>query len=240
MIASFTSTLVAIGVLATLAVQLASSTEFSRVSDKMIWRNDALDDTKSMRDSMFQLSKELTERLEADEKLKELKSKYEKMIKGQRVDVVAPGSDLTRMMNLISTKTAAMFLEDYDKYFRSLNIQSTSKPMLLSYLGLHLVSQDKINQWYGQSKSRVSSRVVKYCQGLIEKRKEIGSRLESQDLATIDQMKATFSRVNSLHMAHMVHQNNMNLFMLESFIILCTRLEGEALETSLKDVKLLV
>lgn len=161
------------------------------------------------------------------------------------IDVVDPGRDLMKMMNLISTKTRAMFLQDYEKYFRQLDVGSTSRPMLVALLGLRFASQDQINSWYASSRPRIKSNIVKSCQMLAMKRQQAIEKsldanqsdlLKRETSSVVKQSQAT----DGLHLAYLVFKSNMNLFMLENYLYLCTRLEPSELSVKVDGLQLLV
>lgn len=156
-----------------------------------------------------------------------VKSDFENILKRLRVEVVDPGKHLIRVMNTISTKSRAMFFQEYEHYYETLNVGSTSRPMLLSYLGLKFVDQDQLQSWYAPLRVRARPQIVDSCKSLLDTRRK-SLNLSDKDLEVIAECK---SRVKSkFHLAYLVFQNNLNLFMLDSYLLLCKRLEPDNIE----------
>lgn len=167
------------------------------------------------------------------------KKEVENLIVKFRVDVVAPGSHLVEMMSLLSTKTEAMFFKDYDHYFKELQIGSTDRPMLLSYLGLQYATEDQINSWYQPYKSRLQRHIIRSCQSLINTRKESSTKnLNDRELDWLEGIKSKVE--NNFQLALLTFEKNLNLFMLDNYILLCSKLEPGKLIEDLKDIKLFI
>lgn len=157
-------------------------------------------------------------------------SDYERVVRDIRVDVVAPNKDLAKLMNVISSKTRVMFLREYEHYFTQLNVGSTSRPMLLAHLGLQLTSSERLISWYKQQLRRPTTKslVLDSCRSLKRKRDELLIGLNENDLSIIVNAKR-HSR-NRLHLSYLTFKNNLNLFMLENYLLLCSKCEPDQLD----------
>lgn len=195
----------------------------------MLWQDDyRLNENRvgEQADSVFK-----TSQLNTSEGGKE----FEQIIKKQRVDVVLAGNELMKLMNTVSTKSRAMFLKDYDKFFKELDVGSTSRPMLYTYLGIQFADQSLIESWYKPIRERFQAKIVNSCRSLIKRRQNLVS-LQENDQIVIDHLKHAID--NHLHLAYLVHKSNLNLFMLDTFLMLCARVEPERLKSDLENVHL--
>lgn len=157
-----------------------------------------------------------------DTELSSVKDDCERVLRRPKVEVVVPGKHLLKVMNTISTKTRAMFLQDYEHYFDTLKVGSTSRPMLLSYLGLNFASPEQLRSWYAPFKERGQGRIIDSCKSLLASR-EKSFNLSEKELEAIDKCKTGIK--SRSHLAYLVFQNNLNLFMMDSYLLLCSKLE---------------
>lgn len=165
----------------------------------------------------------------------ELKKEFNDIIGNIEIDFVAPSTHLMNMMNKLSTNTLVMFFKDYDYYFKTLNIGSTDKPILLSYLGLEYASDEQIDLWYKPIKNRSHRNVIESCKSLINKR---NNALSKEVSTKIEKYKSQFH--NKLFIGYLTFQKNSKLFMLDQYIKLCSKLDHEELLEELKDIVLTI
>lgn len=163
-----------------------------------------------------------------------IKPQLEKVLKSMKVEVVAPGKQLLDIMNNVSTKTRFMFFENYQHYFEELKVDSTSRPMLYAYLGLQFASPEQLASWYKPSSANKRKQVTNSCKTLIEMRKSIP--MQAEDVELINRSKNLIR--NRFHMAYLVFQNNLTLFMLDNFLFLCLKIEPDQVKDEMKDVEL--
>lgn len=157
-----------------------------------------------------------------DSELSPVKDDCERILKRLKVEVVAPGKHLLKVMNTISTKTRAMFLQDYEHYFEKLKVGSTSRPMLLSYLGLNFASPEQLRSWYAPFRERGRGQILDSCKSLLASRGKCFD-LSEKELEVINKCKRGVR--SKSHLAYLVFQNNLNLFMLDNYLLLCSKLE---------------
>jgi len=160
-----------------------------------------------------------------------IENEFKHVVEKIRLDLVAPGQSLMKMMNLISTKTRVMFLKEDRHYYKNLGVGSTSRPMLFSYLGLELTSSDELLSWYRPLRDRIGVQLVDSCRSLISVHHSYSQRLDRHELEVIRRMKS--QEGNKLHLAYLLFKSNLNLFMLETYLRLCSRLEHERLKENL-------
>lgn len=169
------------------------------------------------------------------DKLNGVKDQFLSILENMRIEVVAPGSHLMTMMNKITSKTQIMFTSDYDRYFRNMAIDSTDKPMLRSYLGLHLATGEQIESWYRPNRKRSRSHILRSCKSLINSRNK-SIKLDAEKSEKLRDLKHLAE--NKFYLAYLTFKSNLNLFMLDTYLILCLKLEPEQLKDDLKDVLL--
>lgn len=222
-----------------IAVCLPEQVATTGLGDEMVWREGAL------------LNKELGQDNEAADAIFKLSvpanssgewNQFEdflKLVKESKVDVVAPSKDLLNTMNLVSTKTRVLFLSEFERYFKELQVGSTSRPMLLTYLGLRFASDQQLASWYEPTKRRriVRTKIVGSCKALFEKRRQSTERMMGQAGEDIIERARTGSP-NKFYLPYLVFQNNQNLFMLETYLLLCQRLEPEELSDEIPSLDL--
>lgn len=172
--------------------------------------NAEFQETGAATDSVFQ------HKAPGDERFAELAAKL-------RVDLVEPGRDLYRIMNKVGTKSRAALLQ----------VGRVSRPMLLTYLGLELVGQDELDAWYKQERRLSSEKVAASCRKLFAKRRQVerangGAERELRRLPEGGPER-------KFHRAYLVFENNVNLFMLESYLRLCSRLEPRKLAAEIAE-----
>lgn len=165
-----------------------------------------------------------------------LESDLEKALRSKKIDVVAPGKQLRETMNMFSTKIRAMFFEKYEHYFEDLGVGSTSRPMLYSYIGLRDASDEQIASWYKPSSIK-SRQVVESCKKLFDYRRS-KVHLNEAESELLEKTKTALN--NKLQLGHLVFRNNLNLFMLDAFLLLCNRIESAHLEADFTSLKLTI
>lgn len=150
-----------------------------------------------------------------------VKDEFETILRAIKIELVVPGKHLLKIMNIISTKTRAMFFQDYERYFEKLNVGSASRPMLLSYLGLELADHKQLATWLAPQLKFNAPRLRDSCKSLAEYRQN-ALNLNPTQLDTLDKCKS--SAGGKFHLAYLVFQNNLNLFMLDTYLMLCRKL----------------
>jgi hypothetical protein len=122
-------------------------------------------------------------------------------------------------MRNVSTGRLADFLADPDGTF---TINSISLPMLKAYLCVKKIDSKALQ-------NLAARRKTKACDALLNQRNEqfrtaFGSESELQR----EQMFQLINRLRKRedhHLAYLVQKNNANLFMLENYLLLCSRLD---------------
>lgn len=221
-----------IAMIGLLATRIAT-VEADGLGDSIIWNEDT-DSTSEIgghhdQDTLFKVP--------SDHRWAELESDLKQLIQRMRIDVVAPSKELVKMMNTVSTKTRAMFLTQYEYYFKELNVGSTSRPMLYTYLGFQMTSPDQLATWYKPMKGRLQTRLLASCRSLIDKRQK-SFTLSEPELALIHRAKLLTK--DQYYLAYFVFQNNQNLFMLDQYLELCHKLESEQLGIDFEKLNLMV
>lgn len=210
----------ALVVVLVLQQQLPGPVYATQLGHEMIWNRGSLLMQELERgnlklDSVFERKAPLNDGTEPDEY-----DRYAKMVKKWRIDVVAPGRRLTNLMKTVSTHTIAnRLLADSDGSFAEV-----SRPMLKAYLGVELAKPEELEKW---SAMRTVGNVGQACASLLDKRddgftKAFGPQSKQQEmLKDFEELKEQ----DGHHLAYLVFKNNLNLFMLESYLILCSRLD---------------
>lgn len=196
----------------------------------LIWAQDtelALESRDEQKDTLF-------DPFELDV-INEIKEQFGQVLDGLHIELVAPNSQLLTMMNRLSTNSKVMFLKDYDHYFKQLNVGSTDRPMLSAYLGLQLTGQERIAAWYKPHRARSGRRIIESCKSLIKIRNS-SINLSDSKLAKLDDCKQNVA--NKFYLAYLTFKQNLNLFMMDQYLTLCSKLEPEALEKDLFTVHL--
>lgn len=195
-----------------------------------------VDDT-DLKDLMFERGSKSAES-PVDE---ELEAEFEAMIKHKmQIQVVAPNKELIKAMNFISTKSRTMFLREYEKYFQNLHIGTTSRPMLLAYLGLELSTGEQIAAWTSSSEAlgggtssraaTIKRRLSEGCKRLLQTRQN-SFELHASDVELIQRMKSYES--NKFRVAYEVFENNLNLFMMDTYLTMCAKILPDDLRDDL-------
>lgn len=160
------------------------------------------------------------------------------LLRQLQVEVVAPRKELARMMNEVSTKSRAMLLHDQELYFNTLDASSASRPMLLAYLGLELTGSIQLERHYAKLGRRMGVRVVDNCRQLLAQRHQLHEEHTDADSELLAIIGANPS--HRRRFAQLIFKNNLNLFMLESYLLLCSRLEPKELARELRQTEFLL
>lgn len=158
----------------------------------------------------------------------ELYGQYVGMIKQWPIDVVAPGKYLTKLMNVVSTNSRAHFLREHELYYERMDLGSTNRPMLMAYLGLKLTDPKQLEGWCAavtRPSPLARTQIVRSCNELLRKRDERApSAYRERGQRLSEELRQLEARPGRFHSAYLAHSNNLNLFMMENFLILCSRL----------------
>lgn len=169
---------------------------------------------------------------------------YAHLVKHLQINVVAPNKELVELMKVVSTKSRVHFLKEYEHFFEELNVGEANRPMLMAYLGLEFTPVKQIQAWFeGYLKSRGQRPglkvVAQSCKRLLKQRSKSfnmtrGCAVGKKLLALAERLKSSVethkTSEGKLHMAQVAFKNNLNLFMLESYLILCSHLDLQELK----------
>lgn len=204
------------------------------LGDLTVWRTGAL-----LADEMTKLEgpkQDLAFKLGTDQQwYHQVESRYAPTIKQIKVDVVVPIKELAQVMNSLSTKANVKLLTDYEKYFKQGHVGSTSRPMLMTYLGLESIPDDELLSWSEpMRRGRAQERLIKGCQSILAKRRQSFELVDREKLRQIDEQFDKDHKRRQL--ALLVFKSNLSLFLLENYARLCTRLKLSELRPQRGDV----
>lgn len=165
-----------------------------------------------------------------------IKDRLGEIIEKVHIEVVAPNRELAKMMTTMSTMTRSMFLREHKKYSEELMIDTTSRPMLLSYLGLYYASDQQVSEWYARHKAHLHQKVISGCESFIRLRRQ-AERLSSEDLQVLKKVEGIG---NVLSLVLVKFENNLNLFMIDNYLMLCSKLDPEQLREEIKKLQVRV
>lgn len=161
-------------------------------------------------------------------------SDFSEKISKVHIDVVCPSKDLRDVMNTISTRAQYLLLTEGDRYFDNMSYDSSSRPMLLTFLKVDAIEKEKLLEWYRPIRERKQERVAESCRDLAEKRQEA-----VQSAGGIEDAIADCQRMLSRYRCvYLVAWHNQILFMMDLYLKLCLKLESNALADQFKYIKL--
>lgn len=168
--------------------------------------------------------------------LLEWEAEFVELISKVPIKVVNPGKDLLKTMNVVITHAKALFLKEHEYYFDQLKLQTTSRPMLLALVAIRLLGQDKLLDWYRPIGELKQEQVVSSCKSMLRQRNEAFIRAGLPDLDK-SIVACQFKSRARYRCAYLVYQGNIELFMLETYLALCSTIEGARLAGDLEDFK---
>lgn len=151
--------------------------------------------------------------------------KFKEAISKVHIDVVRPNKELRDVMNTISTRAQYLILSNSWHYSKASNIDTTSRPMLLTFIKIDILSKEKLLEWYGPINERKKEKVVDSCNTMIiERRNHVRSAGDIDDAIVNCQMS-----IGRYRCVYLVALHNQLLFMMDLYLRLCSKLEGERL-----------
>ena len=150
--------------------------------------------------------------------------RYAQLASRWRIDVVITGQSVSYLMNVVSTNVFRRLLADFDSSFKELKMDDVDRPMLRAYLSVLMATDEEIREW---SRLRRARNFDGSCRSLLEKRNEEGEKSfpNKDEQHELLDLAEKLRKPDNHHLAYLVFQDNLNLFMLESHLHLCNRLE---------------
>lgn len=214
-----------------LLTAITITVESAGLGEQMLWASDTghLEIDSANKDALFQAKRRGEGQSDDGGTLNdELLKQYKQVMRKVKIDIVAPSKDLSGVMNMLVTKAKAKYLTEYEHYYKEMEVDTITRPMLYTYICLGMLGQEQIREWYEPIKRRAAAKVSDSCKSLADYYRKQVSKLEQSDLDIVSKAKADAKSSNQL--AYAIFQTNLNLFMINNYLILCARLDSQQMD----------